>query len=90
MSRLLRSSARLGAVAVPLLWSAALGAQARGLDESDVMRLKAVGGVAMSPDGNRVLYAVSAWEHPNARGDTALGDTHDRRSHVFIDRKSVV
>jgi dipeptidyl aminopeptidase/acylaminoacyl peptidase len=84
MSRLLRSSARLGAVAVPLLWSAALGAQARGLDESDVMRLKAVGGVAMSPDGNRVLYAVSAWEHPNARGDTALGDTHDRRSHVFI------
>ena len=59
-------------------------AQRRGLDDSDVMRLKAVGGVALSPDGSRVLYTVSAWEHPNARGDTALGDRHDRRSHVFL------
>jgi dipeptidyl aminopeptidase/acylaminoacyl peptidase len=67
-----------------LLLPAALLAQPRGLDESDVMRLKAVGGVALSPDGNRVLYTVSAWEHPNAKGDTALGDVHERRSHVFI------
>lgn len=59
-------------------------AQKRGLDESDVMRLKAVGGVALSPDGARVLYTVSAWEHPSAKGDTALGDRHDRRSHVFL------
>lgn len=67
-----------------LLVPGVLAAQPRGLDESDVMRLKSVGGIAMSPDGNRVLYAVSAWEHPNAKGDTALGDAHERRSHVFI------
>jgi dipeptidyl aminopeptidase/acylaminoacyl peptidase len=59
-------------------------AQARGLDDQDVMRMKSVGGVALSPDGQRVLYTVSAWEHPNAKGDTALGDRHDRRSHVFL------
>ncbi|MEN9508613.1 MAG: hypothetical protein RLZZ621_1176, partial [Gemmatimonadota bacterium] len=38
-------------------------AQARGLDDQDVMRMKSVGGVALSPDGQRVLYTVSAWEH---------------------------
>ncbi len=59
-------------------------AQAKGLDDADIMRLKAVGGVALSPDGARVLYTVSAWEHPNAKGDTALGDRHDRRAHVFM------
>jgi dipeptidyl aminopeptidase/acylaminoacyl peptidase len=31
-----------------------------------------------------VLYTISAWEHPNARGDTALGDRHERRSHVWL------
>lgn len=59
-------------------------AQPRGLDASDVMRTKAVGGAALSPDGGKVLYTISGWEHPNARGDTALGDRHERRSHVFV------
>ncbi|MFN9795709.1 MAG: prolyl oligopeptidase family serine peptidase [Gemmatimonas sp.] len=76
----MRTRFLLGVLLLPFT----LSAQPRGLDESDVMRLKAVGGVAMSPDGNRVLYTVTAWEHPNAKGDTALGDTHERRSHVFI------
>lgn len=66
-----------------LLLPAALVAQPRGLDDADIMRLKAVGGVALSPDGGTVLYTVSAWEHPNARGDTALGDRHERRAHVW-------
>jgi dipeptidyl aminopeptidase/acylaminoacyl peptidase len=85
MSFLQRVHGRACAAAVlPLLWTSLVHAQPRGVDESDVMRLKGVGGVAMSPDGNRVLYTVSAWEHPGAKGDTALGDRHDRRSHVFL------
>lgn len=75
----MRSTVFLGA----LLFPAALVAQPRGLDDADIMRLKSVGGVALSPDGGTVLYTISAWEHPNARGDTALGDRHERRSHVW-------
>lgn len=75
----MRTSLLLGALLLP----AAAFAQPRGLDDADIMRLKAVGGVALSPDGGAVLYTVSAWEHPNARGDTALGDRHERRSHVW-------
>jgi dipeptidyl aminopeptidase/acylaminoacyl peptidase len=76
----MRTRFLLGVLLLPFT----LSAQPRGLDEADVMRLKAVGGVAMSPDGSRVLYTVSAWEHPQAKGDTALGEVHERRSHVFI------
>ncbi|MBI1810214.1 MAG: S9 family peptidase [Gemmatimonadetes bacterium] len=56
----------------------------RPMTADDLMSIRAVGGVAVSPNGERVLYTVSAWEHPNAKGDTALGDKHDRRSHVWI------
>ena len=86
MSRRFCSSAVLAAafVAAPSLVPSLARAQSKGLDESDIMRLKSVGGVAMAPDGARVLYAISAWEHPNAKGDTALGDRHERRSHVFM------
>ncbi|MEQ1692177.1 MAG: hypothetical protein ABMA00_12885, partial [Gemmatimonas sp.] len=64
---------------------ALLGAQTkRPMTADDLMRIRGVGGVAISPGGERVLYTISAWEHPNARGDTALGDKHDRRSHVWI------
>ncbi len=63
----------------------AASAQAgRPFTDADVMRLAAVGGVAMSPSGDRVLYTVSAWEHPAARGDTALGDRHERRAHIWM------
>ena len=68
----------------PLLLPAQSATSARGLDDTDVMRIKSVGGVSLSPDGGKVLYTVSAWEHPAARGDTALGDRHERRSHVWI------
>ena len=64
---------------------AALPAQARrALDADDLMRIKQVGGVAMAPNGARILYTVAGWEHPAARNDTMLGDRHDRRSHVWM------
>ncbi|AMW04614.1 S9 family peptidase [Gemmatimonas phototrophica] len=74
----------LGATVVALFVPCVMVAQPRGLDDTDIMRLKAVGGVALSPDGAKVLYTISAWEHPAARGDTALGDRHERRSHVWL------
>ena len=58
--------------------------QSQGLTDADVLRLKGVGGVAIAPAGDRILYTVTAWEHPAAKSDTALGDRHDRRSHVWI------
>ncbi len=59
-------------------------AQPRGLTDADAMRLRTVGGVALAPNGERVLYTVSGWEHPAAKGDTALGDRHERRSHIWV------
>ena len=70
--------------------SAAGGAQSapRPMTFADVMELKNVGAVALSPDGSAVVYSVSAWEHPNAKPadpskpDTAKGD----RVHYFGDK----
>ncbi|MGQ0650622.1 MAG: prolyl oligopeptidase family serine peptidase, partial [Gemmatimonadaceae bacterium] len=59
-----------------------LGAQ-RPMTIDDVMELKNVGAVQISPDGSRVLYTISAWEHPAAK-DTSKGDKHDMRSHVWL------
>jgi dipeptidyl aminopeptidase/acylaminoacyl peptidase len=57
----------------------------------DIMELKNVGSVALSPDGSMVAYTVSAWEHPSAKPpangtapDTAKGDKHDMRSHIWL------
>jgi dipeptidyl aminopeptidase/acylaminoacyl peptidase len=79
---------RLHTLSLALLLPASLLAQGkRPLTDADVMRLKQVGGVAMSPDGSRILYTVNGWEHPAAnpaKGDTALGDKHDRRAHVWL------
>ena len=66
------------------LSAATLPAQNRGLSDADLLRIQAVGGVAIAPAGDRVLYTVSGWEHPNAKADTVLGDKHDRRSHVWV------
>jgi len=83
-------------VAALLVTAATAGAQSkRSMTFMDIMELKNVGGVLLSPDGSRVAYAVSAWEHPNARAstdatrdptkpDTAKGDKHDTRSHIWI------
>ena len=75
--------------------AATAGAQnKRPMTFMDIMELKNVGGVSLSPDGSKVAYTVSNWEHPNARAstdpakpDTAKGDKHDTRSHIWIGRR---
>jgi hypothetical protein len=71
---------RWSAAVFVTLAAAALPAQ-RPMSIDDIMDLRNVGSVAISPDGSRVLYTVSAWEHPAAR-DASAGDWHDVRSHV--------
>ena len=81
------------ACVVALLGVAATGgAQSkRPMTIMDIMDLKNVGGVALSPDGSKVAYTVGGWEHPNAKAptdpakpDTAKGDRHETRSHIWI------
>lgn len=76
------------AVSSPLL---AQGGGKRPMTFADIMELRNVGGVALSPDASTVAYTVSAWEHPNAKPaatgaapDTARGDRHDMRSHIWL------
>jgi dipeptidyl aminopeptidase/acylaminoacyl peptidase len=59
----------------------------RPMTWSDIMGLRSLGGVAVAPDGHAVAYTVSGWVHANAnpaKGDTALGDKHDMRSHIWL------
>lgn len=82
----LRPTNRLrGALALLALLAVAtpIQAQSRPMTIDDVMDLRSVGAVAISPDGARVVYTVSAWEHPAAR-DTSKGDRHDMRSHLWM------
>jgi len=82
----------VGAVALfvlihSLIPSLVVAQSKRPMTADDIMRIRSVGGVEISPAGDRVLYTVSAWEHQNAnptRGDTALGDKHERRSHLWV------
>ena len=72
--------------------SVAMGqASKRPMSFDDIMDLKNVGTVSLAPDASAVAYTVSAWEHPNARTasdaskpDTAKGDRHDVRSHIWL------
>jgi dipeptidyl aminopeptidase/acylaminoacyl peptidase len=84
---------RMAGIATLLIVAAATaGAQARRpMTIMDIMELKNVGGVALSPDGSKIAYTVSGWEHPNAKPptdptkpDTARGDKHDMRSHIWL------
>ena len=78
--------------ATALAGGARVEAQAptRPMSFADIMAIRQVGVVALSPDGKLVAYSVSAWEHPNAKasdaaaGDTSLGDRHDLRSHLWL------
>src|SRR5213592_1846509 len=59
----------------------------RPMTIENMMALKNVGAPAISPNGSLIVYAVSGWEHPSAnsaKGDTALGDKHDVRSHLWL------
>ncbi|HEY4306501.1 MAG TPA: S9 family peptidase [Gemmatimonadaceae bacterium] len=78
-----------GALAVSTAVTAAAQSK-RPMTFNDIMELKNLGGVALSPDGSTIAYTVSAWEHPNAKPasnampDTAKGDRHDVRSHIWL------
>ena len=50
----------------------------------DIMALKNIGAPAISPNSAWVAFIVSGWEHPSAKGDTAKGDKHDVRSHLWL------
>ena len=56
----------------------------RPMSIDDIMSMKNVGGPTISPNGSQVVFTVSGWEHPNAKSDTAKGDTHEMRSHVWL------
>jgi dipeptidyl aminopeptidase/acylaminoacyl peptidase len=95
---MIRPHAVTAVFGLTLAMSAAAGAQSakRPMSFSDVMELRNVGTVALSPDGSTVAYSVSAWEHPGARAtddgahpDTAKGEQHDVRSHIWIVPASV-
>lgn len=60
-----------------------LMAQGRPMTVDDIMALRNVGSATIAPDGKSILYTVAAWEHPAAR-DTAKGDKHDMRSHLWL------
>ncbi len=64
--------------------SSPAAAQGRPMTIDDMMSLKNVGSPAMAPDGSAIAFTVSAWEHPAAKADTAKGDKHDMRSHVWL------
>ena len=63
------------------------GAAKRPMTIDDIMSINNVGGAAISPNGAQVVYTVNAWEHPGAtpaKGDTAKGDRHEARSHLWL------
>ncbi|MEO7963718.1 MAG: hypothetical protein ABIT38_07400, partial [Gemmatimonadaceae bacterium] len=74
---------RAGGALAMLASSVPLAAQGRPMSLDDIMELRNVGGVSLSPDGSRVLYTVGGWEHPAAK-DTAKGDKHEQRAHIWM------
>ena len=64
---------RRGIASAVALMAAAGTAEAqskRPMTIMDIMDLKTVAGVSLSPDGSKVAYTVNGWEHPNARQST--------------------
>ena len=86
-ARGLAASAFLSLAAAALASVAHAQSAKRPMTIDDMMALKNVSGVDISPNGALVVYAMSGWEHPSAnpaKGDTALGDKHEVRSHLWI------
>ncbi|HEY9226663.1 MAG TPA: hypothetical protein VIP11_08460, partial [Gemmatimonadaceae bacterium] len=89
----MRRSIHLIALTFGLIAASTARAQSakRPMTFADIFDLKGVGAVAIAPNGSSVAYAVSAWEHPNAKlatdptkPDTAKGDRHETRSHIWL------
>jgi dipeptidyl aminopeptidase/acylaminoacyl peptidase len=82
---LMRTCLRPIALVVIAAWPMmAQGTTKRPLSIDDMMEVRQVGAVVISPDGKQVAFTVSQWEHPNAKADTARGDKHERRSHLWL------
>jgi dipeptidyl aminopeptidase/acylaminoacyl peptidase len=58
----------------------AAGAQAakRPMTFDDIMSIRGLGGIELAPDGESVVYTVSAWEH--------AGDPPVKRTHLWLAR----
>ncbi|HKO14718.1 MAG TPA: S9 family peptidase [Gemmatimonadaceae bacterium] len=92
--RSLAARSLLGAMAAAATLAATAAIAAAGAQQpkhpmtwTDILSLRSLGSVAVAPDGQRIAYTVSAWTHPNAKpasGDTALGDKHEMRSHIWL------
>src|SRR5688500_5873137 len=83
----IRTFARVATALVLATSHAAAQGAKRPMSFDDIMAIRNVGAVALSPDGRQVVFAVSAWEHPNAnpaQGDTARGEVHENRSHLWL------
>jgi dipeptidyl aminopeptidase/acylaminoacyl peptidase len=50
--------------------------QQNPMTSDDVMGMRSLGGVSLSPDGRSIAYAVSAWDRS--------GDVPSRRSHLWL------
>jgi dipeptidyl aminopeptidase/acylaminoacyl peptidase len=68
----------------PLTPLSAQGGTPPPISTADIMALRQVGSPALSPDGRLIAYTVTGWEHADARGDSVLGDRHDRRTHLWL------
>src|SRR5260370_33900569 len=77
---------RWTAVSATLLSSLFLATAAkRPVSVDDVMSMKQAGRAVISPDGSRVLYAVSEWEWPSGKAEPDKGDKPpELRSHVWL------
>ena len=87
----MRLAARHALIALLFIPAFASAQAKHPMSFADVMDIKNVGAVALSPDGRTVAYSVSAWDHPNAKPsadptkpDTAKGDRHEVRSHLWL------
>jgi dipeptidyl aminopeptidase/acylaminoacyl peptidase len=68
--------------AVALLWAAAPLAAQRPVSLQDIMNLKSPGSVAMSPDGQWVLYTVRGWTPAPAGQKKPVKE--ESRTHVWL------
>lgn len=86
----IRANAAVIATACMFAYAARAQTAKRPMSFADVMELRNVGAVAVAPDASTIAYTVSGWERPAARRgeaatpDTANGDRHEMRSHIWV------
>ena len=86
---MMRARIQFAAIAAVALSSTYAFAQTakRPMTILDMMAIKNVSAAQISPNGAQIVYQEAAWEHPAAnlaKGDTALGDKHEMRSHLWL------